>query len=70
MFPIERFSKGKCNGKDIVTVCAVCEKLYDPMIKEWLSILLPDDPDEVSLSHSYCPPCAQASLEAALTVLK
>ena len=68
MFPIERFSKGKCNGKDIITVCAVCGKSHDLMTKEWLSILLPD---EVLLSHSYCPPCAHtAMLEATLAALK
>jgi len=56
MFDIERFSKGKCDGKHLITSCCNCGKIKDQLSGKWLKITPPND---VILSHSYCMPCVK-----------
>lgn len=55
-FDMERFTKGKLNGENLVTSCCNCNKIQDPVSGEWLEIT---PPKEVMLSHSYCLPCVK-----------
>ncbi len=55
-FDMERFTKGKMNGKDLIISCCNCAKIQDPKTGEWLEII---PPKEVILSHSYCIPCVK-----------
>lgn len=57
MFNMERFSKDKCNGKHLITICCQCKRIKDQRSEKWFKIFY--YPPNIDISHAYCLPCVK-----------